>query len=329
MIVINTAWRGQRVTGQQRYASELSSRLLTREGVTARPRVVPNNRLAAWGTVQLLMLARSRGETLVTLTSRGPLWHPRHVVTIHDHFVLTNPEWYTASYVSTHAPILKAQIAGARGLVFVSEATKQRHHELFGADKPSVVAPNGVHPPRDVRPYVPEDGRSYLLAVASLDPRKNLSALLQAYAALPATLRARCPLLLAGGQSEAIFKGDVLGLDHIDGVRRLGYVDDDTLWSLYRGARALLLPSLDEGFGLPLVEAAAMGTPLVISDIPVFRWIAGDTATYFDPRDVESIREALARAITNDHLPLLEQAADRFSWDGSAERVWEFLQELP
>lgn len=330
-IVVNRAWSGQRVTGQQRYASEISSRLLAVPGTIGRPEHLLQNRWLAWAEVQRLSIPRTSRETLVTLTSRGPLWHPRHVVTVHDHFVLTNPEWYSPMYVRTHAPVLKAQIKGACGLIFVSEATRDRHHKLFGSRTPSVVAPNGVQKPPSVQPYHLPGGTPYLLAVASADPRKNLGALVKAYASLPPALRDGCALVLVGGGENLVF-GDLDNNSHtsVPGVSRMGYVDEATLWSLYCGAKALVVPSFDEGFGLPLVEAAASGTPVVVSDLPVFRWIAGDRATYFDPQDGASIAAALAHVIKAEagDLDIIDDVEGRFSWQSSADAVLNFVRGL-
>ncbi|MFK5633433.1 MULTISPECIES: glycosyltransferase family 4 protein [unclassified Ornithinimicrobium] len=328
MIVVNAAWRGQRTTGQQRYASEVTRRLLSHPGVVARPARTSANRWLAWTQVQGLSVS-SKDEVLVTLTSRSPVFHRRHVVAVHDHFVLSNPEWYSRRYVLTHAPVLKAQLRGASGLVFVSEATRTRHVDLYGGETPAVVAPNGVTaPPLDtVRPW--PLGRPYLLAVASADPRKNIDRLVQAYSSLPPGLRRQVSLVLVGGTNSTVFAASQDAVDDSSGILKLGYVSDDELWSLYRGARAVVVPSLDEGFGLPLIEAASLGTPLVVSDIPVFRWIAADRAVYFDPKDVDSIRDGLRRVIS-DEVVAVDPAAvrSRFCWDDTAQRVLDLSRRL-
>lgn len=327
MIVVNTAFEGQRTTGQQRYAQQIARRLLSEPDVVLRPEIVRSNRYAAWLDAQALMLPRRRGETLLTMTSRGPIWHPRQVIVVHDHFVLTNPEWYSRRYAVSHAALLRAQIKAARGLVFVSEWTREQHIRLFGVRQPSVVAPNGVSaPPAEQVPPSPVEG-PYLLAVGSKDPRKNMDRLIAAYGTLPTSTRARCRLVLVGGEDQTVFAGTTAGPPGDASVVRLGYVTDQELWALYAGARALVLPSLAEGFGLPIIEAASLGTPLVVADLPVFRWIAGNEATYIDPLRVESIAKGLDQAITHGAPPVDEQSfRKRFAWQKSSSSILSFVR---
>ena len=105
---------------------------------------------------------------------------------------------------------------------------------------------------------------------------------------------------------------------------RAGYVRDDELVDLYSSARATVFGSLAEGFGLPVVEAAACGSPLLLSNIEVFRWLCGDTATYFDPLSTASIAGVLRLALDDNAAPPLRglrEVSSRFSWERSADRL--------
>ena len=129
------------------------------------------------------------------------------------------------------------------------------------------------------------------------------------------------PLVIVGGSSAVYRQAD---LEPVEGVVLAGYVDDDTLSSLYSRARGVVFPSFAEGFGLPLVEAALAGARLAVSDIPVFRWIAGDHPIYFDPHDQDSVVHAL-RVLLED-APLAgtgfaDAVTRRFSWESSAAVV--------
>jgi len=325
-VIINGAFRSQRVTGQQRYATEIADRLLAHASFSElRPEGIWTGSSArewAWTLARLPLLARR--DTLVSLTARAPIGVGQ-VLIVHDLFVLTNPEWYSGAYIRTHAPALRAQLRAAKSVVAVSEPTAELVRARF--DGEVVVAPNA--PSRVFATNRSDDadtvmdrlgvrGGSFLLTVGSLDPRKNLPALAQAYAALSSETRAQFPLVVVGGAA-AIYRDESIAWP--EGTIAAGYVSDDDLAVLYRGARAVVFPSLAEGFGLPLVEAAAAGAGgLVISDIPVFRWICGDGALYIDPASVSSITAGLSRAIT-DGAPPIAIEPGRFDWDASAATV--------
>lgn len=339
MIRVNEAFRPQRVTGQQRYATEVADRLLRAPDVTgARPGGFAGRRGAtAWAWTLAVLPVRTRGDVLLSLTSRAPLGHPRHVVTVHDLFVLTNPEWYSRGYVRTHAPVLRSSLRGAAAVLAVSEpvAAQVRASGLTSAEV--TVVPNA---PSDLFGEVTADVATtvldrhgltrdrYLLTVGSRDPRKNLRRLVDAHAGLAPAVRRAFPLVVVGGGHAAF--GDE-GISLPDDVVELGYVSDAELAALYGSARAVVFPSLDEGFGLPIVEAAAAGARLVASDIPAFSWIAGDAMATVDPRSTDSIRAGLERVVDDiDSVPLLDVAAmrSRFDWDRSAATALDVCRSV-
>lgn len=333
---MNEAFRPQRMTGQQRYAVEVADRLAEADGIRPLgPRGWWARGLRAWAWVLVVLPWATRRRVLVSLTARAPLWHPRHVLVVHDLFVLTDPGWYSRAYIWTHAPLLRAQLRGAASIVAVSEPVAEQVRAHTAA--PVHVAPNAPSalftrrtPDAEVLAARGLSPRRYLLAVGSLDPRKNLPRLAAAYGSLTAEERAATPLVVVGGGA-AIFSTDEL--EWPEGVVPTGYVEDAELVELYRGAAGVVFPSLAEGFGLPIVEAAMAGAPLALSDIPVFRWILdGAPAAYLDPLDVASIAEAM-RALAAGAVAPLDGAeaaalADRFSWDASAAVLAEAALEV-
>jgi glycosyltransferase involved in cell wall biosynthesis len=152
-----------------------------------------------------------------------------------------------------------------------------------------------------------------------MDPRKNLRRLADAYGQLSNTERRDHPLVVVGGGS-SIYKDEAI--DWPVETVHAGYVPDEDLRQLYRHAGAVVLASLAEGFGLPLVEAGAAGARnLVVSDIPVFRWICGPAAHYVDPHSVDSIADGLRQAMRA--VPDGRADLDRFDWDRSSRVVGE------
>lgn len=325
-VAVNMAYLPQRVSGQQRYAHEIADRLMAADGFAA---AAPSSWWAAstlrtWAWVQTVLPFGTRSSVLLSMTARAPLWCRHHVLVVHDFFVLEHPEWFSRRYVWTHAPLLRAQLRSARAVVAVSQPVADQLEELRG--EPVVVAPNA---PSAVM-LVSDDQASavltahqtppgsYFLAVGSRDPRKNLAGLARAYGLLSEQERAEHALVLVGGGA-GIFRNQTI--DWPSGTVDAGYIDDDELRRLYRDARAVVFVSLAEGFGLPLVEAAAAGARrFVVSELPVFRWICGDGALYVDPEDPSAVAGGM-RSVLTDGVGEAVIDLRRFTWDASAAVV--------
>ncbi len=175
----------------------------------------------------------------------------------------------------------------------------------------------------------------YFLFVGTLEPRKNLARLLTAFSQLPSHLKEGIDLVIAGGAGwgniDIENKVKELGLD--SHVRLLGYVDDQTLNTLYKYAEFLVMPSLYEGFGLPLIEAMAHGVPVLTSNNSSMPEVAGEAGFLVDPLDVGSISHGLSEMINNKTLraELASKAkptAENFNWDKSAQQFITALEQL-
>lgn len=176
--------------------------------------------------------------------------------------------------------------------------------------------------------------RPYFLFVGTLEPRKNLQRLLQAYAGLPVWVRARFQLVIAGGKGwggvDVEETSRKLGL--AGDVRVTGLVTDAQLATLYAHARFLAMPSIYEGFGLPVLEAMSYGVPALTSNTSSLPEVAGDAAVLVDPLDVSSITKGLMRLLTEDdlHASLAKRAkpqASQYSWDKAASEAMVVFQE--
>jgi glycosyltransferase involved in cell wall biosynthesis len=227
-------------------------------------------RLRAPASADVLHCPTFRGP----FTARGPL-----VVTVHDLAVLRHPEWFnrwTATYSRFAVPrVLRA----ASRVIAVSEFTKRDAVALLGIDGDKIrVVPNAVE---DVfMSDGPAAEGDYVLAVGTLEPRKNLARIAAA----------------ADGELRVVGARGWGGVEAPRSVTWLGHVDDDELAALYRGARCLVYASLYEGFGIPVAEALACGCPVVTTLGSAMEELAGDQATYVDATDVESIRDGISRA---------------------------------
>jgi glycosyltransferase involved in cell wall biosynthesis len=171
--------------------------------------------------------------------------------------------------------------------------------------------------------------REFVLSTATLEPRKNLPRLIEAYAGLEPELRERAKLVLVGPAGWEMEETLRTARAH-EGIELLGYVPDDDLGALYELCTAFCYPSLYEGFGLPLLEALQSGAPSIASDTPSLVEVAGDAARLVDPRDVAAIRAALAELLSNENVreELRERGRRRareFSWEKAARTALDEL----
>ena len=261
---------------------------------------------------------RARGaDVLHCTTYRGPVHtHTPLVVTVHDLAVFRHPEAFprwTRAYSRRVAPrVLRA----AQRVLAVSEFTAAELEEVLGIAREKIrVVPNAVD-----AVFAPEGPRAegaYVLAVGTLEPRKNLVRTIDATARLGIELR----VVGAKGWGGVEARGG-----H---VRWLGEVSDEELARQYRGALCLAYPSLYEGFGIPVLEAMACGTAVVTSAGGATAEVAGGAAVLVDPLDTAMIAAGIEQAIaTCDALRGLGlERARAFSWDESARLTVEAYRE--
>ena len=174
-----------------------------------------------------------------------------------------------------------------------------------------------------------------MLFVGNIEPRKNLTRLVEAYALLLRRSHYRGPLILAGGQgwrNSEIFRC-VEELELEKHVKFLGYVPDDVMPALMSGAEIFIYPSLYEGFGLPPLEAMACGTPVITSNVSSLPEVVGDAALMVDPHDVVALADAMHRVLTDRELREemrrrgLERA-NEFSWEETARQTLRVYEEV-
>lgn len=200
---------------------------------------------------------------------------------------------------------------------------------------PAAAAPSARHPQDErLRKQYGIGEEPYVLSVGTLQPRKNYVRLIRAFAQSrcargDGTTSSPMQLLIAGGHGW-LYEDIVVEAEEHDRVRLLGFVADEDLPSLYRGAALFAFPSLYEGFGLPVLEAMACGVPVVCSAASSLPEVAGDAALLVDPLDVDALSKAMDQALQDDALQQamiergLTQAA-RFTWERSARQLSDVI----
>ena len=246
---------------------------------------------------------RADADVLHCPTFRGPFASRTPlVVTVHDLAVLRHPEWFNSWTRLYSAYAVPRVLRAATRVIAVSEFTKRELYELLGVPEEDVrVIPNAVE---DV--FVPDGPAAegdYVLAVGTLEPRKNLERIAQA----------------VDGELRVVGARGWGGVEPPANVTWLGDVGDEELAALYRGAHCLVYASLYEGFGIPVAEALACGCAVVTSDGTPMAEL-GDVVTV-DPYDVASIRDGIARA----HKPEPVRIA---TWDDVAAQTLAVYEEV-
>lgn len=269
----------------------------------------------------------------------------KSVITVHDLAFIHYPHFLTTESAAYYGQIDKA-VAHAKHIIVPSEHTRQDLIAQMGVpdDKVSVIyeAANPMFRPLPfaetrravmAKYAIPE---KYILSVGTIEPRKNITGLLQAFACLRAKYGLMdAGLVIAGGKGwlydETLQTVTDLGLN--DSTFFLGRVPDEDLHALYVGARCLIHPAYYEGFGLPPLEAMACGTPTIVSDVSSLPEVVGDAALLVNPRNTEEIAVAMHRLLTDDalHAELAEKGLQRaatFSWERAASKTLEVYRQV-
>jgi glycosyltransferase involved in cell wall biosynthesis len=304
---------------------------------------------------------RSVGQTLLTRHFRATcrkggfdLYHEPNfipfsgdvptVTTLHDLGVLLHPEWHPADRVAHYMRNFREGIERTVHFISVSDFGRQEVIETLGIHPERVTRIyQGIRP--NLRPLSGPEVRMalerlglpprFLLSVGTIEPRKNVLTLLRAYCGLPGEVRDAYPLLLVGGwgwnsadvahylDTEARHKN----------VHHIGYLPEQYLCALYNGARALVFPSLYEGFGLPPLEMMACGGAVLASTADALEETIGGQAHLVAPHDLDGWREALLRVTCDDdwwHQLRFgaEDVARPFTWDRCAAETFALYRSM-
>ena len=327
-VYINGRFLSQSVSGVQRYGREILHALDHLLATGSDPDLsqatwtllVPGNAVAplapfqairtltggafgghAWDQISLPSLAR--GGALLSLTSSGPVLHRRHLVVIHDAAVYRHPEHFSPAYRHSHRTVGHL-LAKSAQIATVSEFSRSELAEVLHVDPQRIiVAPNGgehlqtVQPDDSIIEKLGLQNAPFFLAVGNLTKNKNLGIAVQAIQRIEA---GNASLVAVGSVNERIF-----GASEATANSRVlfpGRLSDGAVASLMRHARALVFPSIYEGFGIPPLEAMANDCPVLASTAGAVREVCGDAAEYFEPFDASQLAALMDKVLQEDAL---------------------------
>jgi len=356
MLTINGRFLSQRNTGVQRYAREIVTELdllfqncRSQSPCALRGKIVVPagtsipllhglevRRTAGSGVLweQFVLPAAARG-VLLSLGNVGPLVVSKHIVCIHDLNVLIAPASYSRAFRSYYRIMLPLLARTAARVVTVSHFSARMLDE-FGLCPPEkiTIIPNGHEHTKRWKPHNSSfsakeaHSRPFVFTLGSRAPHKNIDMLFT----IAQELDAIGVDILVAGMSSSIFSTRETGSVPAN-VRLLGFVTEDDLAALYQNAMCFAFPSLTEGFGLPALEAMALGCPVVATDTASLPEVCGDAVLYADPRSPRAWLDQFKRlraepATAHDLRARAACQVERFSWKKSAQLYLDLIMSL-
>jgi len=286
-----------------------------------------------------------RGAPKLARRVHADLWHGPHytlplrldipsVVTVHDLTFFEHPEWHERSKVVFFRRMIRASTARAESIIAVSAHTARRLAAVLAPSTPTFVAPHGVDHERFLPTGVADDERlaatgivaPYLAFAATIEPRKDVPTLIRAFASIADELP-DLTLVIAGrdGWATRPVRDAAAASGHTTRIMRMGWMADDILPAFFRRAEAVAYPSLEEGFGLPALEALACGAALVTTTGSAMEEVVDAAALLVAPRDTRALAESLLRVCTDRELRDRLRAggperARHFTWEASVDQ---------
>ena len=265
---------------------------------------------------------------LISLCNTAPLFLENQIVTIHDLSFRLHPEWNSKIFSLVYNRMIPVIAKKSNHILTVSNTSKEELvNELnISKDKISVVynAVSSIFIEKellDKKEGIKQE--NYILTVSSFHPRKNLKRLIEAFLKIPdKNLK-----LYIVGNFEKNFAFDELSLKELDSrIKILTNINDIELKRIYKNAKLFVYPSLYEGFGIPIIEAMSCGVPVCVSNIDVFKEVCGSNATYFDPKNIEDIRDKIISSIEKPKL--IFNQLDKYSWQHSSSVIESVIFKL-
>ena len=348
MLIINSRFLTQDITGVQRFAIEISKQLknfLGKKVQFVSPKNVVHSELAEeldvkivgkktghlWEQIDLPKYLQQNGTSLLlNLANTAPLFYKNKIVTVHDIAYERFPQTFDWKFRLYYKLLMPNIIKTSKYTLTVSEFSKNEIHQFYGTSLNNIDvvynAVNEIFEPKKIK-----INERYILAVSSLNYQKNFHSLVKAFNLLYDN---NIKLYLVGGINKNFAPTELLSeIKKNKNIVFKGRVSDEKLVELYSNAVCFVYPSLYEGFGIPPLEAQACGCPVIVSNVVSLPEVCGDSALYCNPYDVKDIQNKIETLINDEGLQekLRKKGFEnvkRFSWKKSAKKIIKIIEDL-
>ncbi|WP_442588757.1 glycosyltransferase family 4 protein [Pedobacter sp. AW31-3R] len=345
-VYINGKFLSQKMSGVQRYASEICRNMESPLKIICgedqqnneiyqlkQPLEIMKSAAGiGWEQFKLPLHLRAKGNPLlISFCNAAPVFYKNKITCVHDIAFERYPGFFSRKFVLYYKWLIPNVLRNSKHVVTVSEFSKREISSFYHIDAEKItVVPNASafskEPSKKAVKIYP---RPYFLFVGSLDPRKNLIFLLNAFRM--AELADIDLVVVGAGHASFAQNPAIEQFRKLSNIVFTGYVTDAQLRDYYAGALALVNPSLYEGFGLPVAEALAMGCPVLASDIEAFREVGGTDVVYFNTADASELSSLLITfsktfSVSQETDPINQMKS--VTWKTSAERVDHIIQQF-
>lgn len=342
MIVVNARFLTQNITGVQRFAIEISKQLKKhyRNNIqfVSSKNIIHNNLAQElnvkiigkrtgylWEQIDLPWYLLRNGNPLVlNLANTASLFYSNKIVTVYDLAFYHHPEWFSKTFSIVYNFLIPRILKNSKYILTDSYFIKQEMVDILKLPSVKIDVIYGAYSDNFYNKFSPRE--NFILAVGSIDPRKNLKSIIEIFKCFPEYS------LIIVGQENKIFSS--LNIDLLpENIKFTNYISDDQLVELYNKALLFIYPSLYEGFGIPPLEAQACGCPVIVSYLASLPEVCAQSVVYCDPNSIEDIKEKI-RMVLNDEALRMElqrkgfENIKRFSWEKSAKKIIEVIERF-
>lgn len=352
MIVVNSRFLSQKLTGVQRYAIELCKSLKTIYGediLFVCPSAILHEHIAyelgakvigthtghLWEQWDLPKFLKENGSPLlINLANTAPVFYRNKVTTIHDITFIRYPHTFSRIFVLLYRILIPLVIRTSKHIFTVSEFSKDEISNFYHVNKDNIsVVYNAVSKEFSKNEDISLSGKKYFMAVSSVKENKNFIYILEAFKRF-SLHDSNVELFIIGDLKSKSFKTiDVSKYTENKKIKILGRVSDQELVRYYSNATAFIFPSLYEGFGIPPLEAQACGCPAICAKASCLPEVFGESVLYCNPWDIDSLVDDMKMLISEQSIrgSLIEKGyhnVSRYSWDNSAMKMSEVLAKF-